>query len=470
MLERYAGALQFQAGIRHHMDRYADSTVMAEGFMESLVQGSGLGEIEPIFQSFISQPGVPLLSVALNCSEGKNPNLAVQQSRYAPLGSSIDPDASLWQIPICIRVSRGGVFTSNCTLLVEKEMQIDLGDDSCPDYVHPNADGAGYYRFSLDESGWHSLIENAENLTAAEALSLADSLDAAFSSGEVSSESYLYGLAVLVNHEDWGVADAATSYFEGVTNIIEANRLGVLEEAFRGIVGPRFRALDPDQDTQSRLLYRRLLRFMIVTAKDPSLRGPLAEQAAEVIGLDGDSDPASAPADQLETILSVGVQDMGEPFFNLLMKQATESQDPAFREAATGALARVENPVLVRKLQSAVLTGRFTGTEMVGIVFRQMARVKTTELTYAFVIENADTLIEMVPETFRSSTFPALGKFLCSNEQANGWHDFITLHGDQLPGYERSLAQATESVRLCAALRDRSASDLLVAAGRYAGG
>jgi alanyl aminopeptidase len=265
---------------------------MAEGFMESLVQGSELGEIEPVFQSFISQPGVPLVSVALSCLNGKNPNLAVRQSRYAPLGSTIDPDASLWQIPICISAARGGVVTSKCTLLVEKEMLIDLGDDKCPDYVHPNADGAGYYRFALDDSGWRSLIENAGNLTAAEALSLADSLDAAFSSGTVSAESYLYGLAALVNHKTWDVADAATSYFEGVTNIIERDRLGVLEAAFRGIVGPRFRALDPGQDNQSRLLYRRLLRFMIVMAKDPSLREPLARQAAESIGLDGDPDPS----------------------------------------------------------------------------------------------------------------------------------------------------------------------------------
>ena len=67
------------------------------------------------------------------------------------------------------------------------------------------------------------------------------------------------------------------------------------------------------------------------------MREPLARQAAASIGLYGDPDPSAAPADQLQTILSVGVQDIGEPFFKLLLEQAIASEEPAFRNAAIGA-------------------------------------------------------------------------------------------------------------------------------------
>jgi alanyl aminopeptidase len=114
-----------------------------------------------------------------------------------------------------------------------------------------------------------------------------------------------------------------------------------------------------------------------------------------------------------------------------------------------------------------VLAGDFKGTEMLQIVNRQMARAATTELTYAWVRENDATIIERIPETFRSSTFTGFGSAFCSNERADDWQAFIESHADKLPGYERSLAQATESVRLCAGLREASEDDLLAAFAEY---
>ncbi|MBQ74774.1 MAG: hypothetical protein CMQ20_07080 [Gammaproteobacteria bacterium] len=467
MLEQYAGKAQFQKGIRYHMDRYADGTAMAEGFMESLVQGSELGEIEPIFQSYISQPGVPLVSIALACEDNQNPRLLVRQTRYAPLGSGIDAGAQQWQIPICIKTVLGGVATSECSLLDKKEREIDLGPSPCPDYVHPNANGRGYYRFSLDEESWSNLLVNSSQLTAAEALVMIDSLDAAFRAGKVSAKTYFNGLATLLNHEAWDVADTVTKYFERITNIVEADQMQVLENALRKVVGPRFEKLENISDTSSDLLQKRLQRFMIVIAKDPTLRKSLASKAAARIGLGGDPDETAAPASQLETIFSVGVQDLGEPFFNLLLERMLASEDPSFRDSAVGALARVEDPVLVKKLQEEVLNGGFRAMEKVGIVFRQMARSATRELTYAWILENSQEVIDMVPESFRSETISVIGSSFCTESGAVEWQRFIASNGDRLPGYERSLAQATESIRLCAALRMNSAADILSAAGDF---
>jgi hypothetical protein len=86
------------------------------------------------------------------------------------------------------------------------------------------------------------------------------------------------------------------------------------------------------------------------------------------------------------------VQDIGERFFDLLLEQAQTHEDPAFRAAARGALARVEDAELVRKLQAALLEGKFQGSDFLGIVFRQMAREVTTELTYEWLTENYDAI------------------------------------------------------------------------------
>src|SRR6478672_1033484 len=47
----------------------------------------------------------------------------------------------------------------------------------------PNANGAGYYRFRLDDAGWDALIAAAPTLPGREALAFADSLWADFAAG-----------------------------------------------------------------------------------------------------------------------------------------------------------------------------------------------------------------------------------------------------------------------------------------------
>ncbi len=381
MLERYVGEDKFQAGVRLHIDRHSDRNATAEDFIASLAEGTERMEIEAAFKSYIEQPGVPLLSVSLDCEDEQNPRLNVRQARYAPLGSTIDPDAGEWQVPMCIGFTVDGESKSTCTLLSDREQSISLDAPSCPTQVHPNADGAGYYRFSLDGAGWQRLLANALSLAPAEALVLADSLDAGFRAGMVSAATYVSGMAMLAGHEAWDVADAVTDYFESIADVVEPSQLESVQQAFRDIVRPRFAKLADASDPGSKLLQQRMQRFLIVAAKDPDMRLPMAKQAAAIIGFESDADPSAAPASQHETILSVGVQDLGEPFFDLLIEKAAASEDPQFRDAATGALARVEDPMLVKKLQKAALAGTFKGTEFRSIVRRQMVRQATTELT-----------------------------------------------------------------------------------------
>ena len=127
----------------------------------------------------------------------------------------------------------------------------------------------------------------------------------------------------------------------------------------------------------------------------------------------------------------------------------------------------MEDPSLVRKLQAAVLEGKFEGSEFLGIVFRQMAREATTELTYAWLRENYDAIAGRLPDSYRARALPAFGSAFCSAERADEWQAFIEARAEQLPGYERSLAQAIETVRLCAALRDAKAAELVTAFRNY---
>jgi alanyl aminopeptidase len=129
-----------------------------------------------------------------------------------------------------------------------------------------------------------------------------------------------------------------------------------------------------------------------------------------------------------------------------------------------GALARVEEPARVKKLQTALLDDpRFKGTEFTRVLFRQMVRSRTTELTYQWFKANDTVILAKLPETFRPTLVPALGQAFCTEAQATEWSAFISSHEQELPGHERSLAQVTESINLCAALRLARGDELVAA-------
>ena len=175
----------------------------------------------------------------------------------------------------------------------------------------------------------------------------------------------------------------------------------------------------------------------------------------------------AAPGNQLQTILSVGVQDLGETFFDLLLETAKTSEDPAFRIAATGALARVEDPALVKKLQGALLAGEFSNIERARIMQRQMIRTATTQSTFDWMRANDEQIISLIPEAFRSRFVLGFGGSFCDSEKATEWQAFIESHADSFPGYERPLAQATEQNQLCSALKQARAGELISTFASY---
>ena len=270
-------------------------------------------------------------------------------------------------------------------------------------------------------------------------------------------------MVALINHDAWDVSDSGFSHLEGISDLLEAEELGPVLEAFREIAKPRWTRLEGEDGHDSELLNSRLQRFLMVVARDQDMRAPMAAKAAARVGMDGAPDPAAVDAAELETVLSIGVQDLGQPFFDKLMELALASEDRAFRNDALGALARAEDPALAAKLQDLILSGQLQGYEPLFMMTRQMARAATTDLTHAWLLENNTAVFALIPEQFRARVIAGLGAFFCSNEQADEWEAYILQRADELPGYERPLAQATETARLCAALREESALDLVAA-------
>jgi alanyl aminopeptidase len=467
MLENYIGEEAFREGVRRHMARFPHGVANSDDFVTSMAEGSGHPEIAGAFRSFIDQPGVPLVEARLQCPIDAPPRVQVSQSRYLPLGSAITTEEQSWQLPICVSHWGDSGRGRTCALVSVSEDLIELDTPSCPESVHPNAEGAGYYRFSLDESGWTTLIATASSLTPNEALAAVDSLDAGFRAGVISADIFVDGLVAFAARPEWDVASAVSSRLVSIGAILDTGQYSVLRGLLKATFRPRLLDLEQDDSDNALLARASLYNLLALTAEDETIRADLAALAAERIGYGGSAPDADAiEPDFLDTALSVGVHEFGESFFDMLFAVVETTSDAAFRQAALNALARAEDISLARRLREMLRDGDIRGEEALRMLRIQLARRATRLDAWDWVKANADSVISMTPETFRSSSIPSFGQSFCTTELGVDLSNFVAANAEALPGHERSLAQIQEQIGLCDSLRGARADELYAAINR----
>ncbi|MEZ5914986.1 MAG: M1 family metallopeptidase [Parvularculaceae bacterium] len=316
MFESYLGESAFRAGVRTHMERFPYGTATSDDFMRSLADGSGRPEVIPAFRSFIDQPGLPLLSVRLDC-EG-DPKLEISQKRYAPLGSEIDTDKT-WKVPMCAATGDANGRKSVCGLVDRKTVVIPIGaaadgSVSCPAYVVPNGDGSGYFRFTLDEAG-AALARAAAGLTAAQGASTLTQSRRRLPRRRLERESaYLDGVAALSRHAAWDVVSAVMDDYETLDRYCARMMKRAPVKATRANFSAMI-DLGEGTDLLTVLLRSAITRFMAIVALDPDVRADLLGDARRYIGLMRLT--RTLPRlDFVETGLSVGVQEDGARHFS----------------------------------------------------------------------------------------------------------------------------------------------------------
>ena len=157
MFEKWAGAPQFRKGVQLYLKRHAWGNATAFGFPAGRGEGAGK-DMAAAFSTFLDQPGVPVVSVALRCGQG-GASLALAQKRFLPLGSPGAPPAT-WQIPVCVRYDGPGQAARQCTLLASPAFDMKLATAACPAWVEVNAGESGYYLVNYQGGLLNALLED----------------------------------------------------------------------------------------------------------------------------------------------------------------------------------------------------------------------------------------------------------------------------------------------------------------------
>ena len=479
MFEQYYGADVFQKGVRLYLQRHAWGSATAEDFVRALADASGKADGIAAFKSFLNQPGVPILRTALACR--KEATVDVRQSRYLRQPRLTDTNQrwwsaldrpredQTWQVPLCIAKGDGQTRSQTCKLMTDRAASVRLGPQ-CPTWFLPNANGAGYWRFTLDDAGWKGLIAARDQLTETEVLAAVGSLDAAFTSGDMETADFLTRVRALLATPRggdampvaWDVAAEAVGRLQWIRNVLadEGTRPAV-EALLREIYGPWAHHLGIDATSdldrrfpvQASLLRPTAISAAAVSGRDPALRAALAARAMTYLGMNGDGriHPDAIDPDLVASALTVAVQDNGAAVARKIIELLRGERNGTTRWRLLTALTRATDPAVAAEVRALAFDPMLRINEVPAVVFGGLAQRETRAAAWEGYKVNFDAIAARLP-VWNRADMAGVGAQFCTAKERDDFRRFFQSRLKDIPGARRTYASALEQSEACITL------------------
>jgi alanyl aminopeptidase len=451
MFESYMGREKFRTGIHRYLTSHAWKNATSAEFLAALAGDDT--HIAPAFSTFLDQPGVPLVTAALDCSGGAA-TLKLSQQRFLPLGSTGSAD-EIWQIPLCVRYPAGEREARQCKLLSQKSAQLQLRQaGGCPAWVEANAGAAGYYFGLYEGSLLDALLkDDAKVLTLAEKVALVGNLALLTRNGKIALGRALALAPSLAQDPDRQVVTKTMEITTGLQdNLVPEGLLPRYRQYLSDVYGARARDLGwkakARESEDARLLRPALLSVIAHQAEDAEV---IAQ--AKKLALAWLDDHKAVDPDMLGVVLTSAARHGDRDLFDRMRAAAKKEKEENFRRNLLFSLGMFQDPEIIKVALPIVLTDEFDIRESLDILFGPAQRRQTRDFAYDFVKQNWDRLIAKLP-TDSGSYLPYVAGGYCDAQHRQDVQNFFSGRSTKYTGGPRILTQVLEGVDLCIAYKN----------------
>ena len=448
MYEQWLSPSVFQAGISRYLQKHEWKNATASDLWNALGEAAGT-DVGKSMSTFLDQPGVPLVT----CDLLPDGRVVLSQKRFWNHNHA-GSDRSQWIIPVALRYSDGQSVGSMTVLLTEPTQTITVPTGAATQWVLPNGDARGYYRWFVPAAMMQRLAQlPRETLSARERIGFVLNLTALLEAGLVHGDEYLRALTLFANDPEPEVVRAVT---EGIDYVHVAFRLPGNDAAFQRYVRSTLRpALDhigldvrPGEPEAASELRPMLLRRLAESGRDEgvlahceslarsyclaasAVDGSLADIAVRVSALRGDSALFAEYAQRFETA-------------------ATATERRRFLEALGNFRS---HPLMLRGLAYA-LSGPMRAQELLQIPQTAAEVPEFQEEVYLWMTSNYDAIADRMPAKFAIYLPYFAGG--CSLKRLDSAEAFFGEPRHRPAGTEQELAQVSDQVQDCVSLRQR---------------
>jgi alanyl aminopeptidase len=318
--------------------------------------------------------------------------------------------------------------------------------------VMPNEAGLSYYRMRPQGDLLPHLLASANKvLTLPERVTLVGDVNALVASGEVQKGVALDLVATLARDKSRHIVDASINVVASIDEMVPAKLRPNYQRFVRKLYQARAHELGwrahPGEDDNIKQLRRSLLELVANVGGDAEL----IKQATELTWKWLDAHAAVDP-EIVSGILAVASRHGDQKLFDRLHADARKAGDRVERERLLGAMGGFVDPKVVSQSLAIILSDEFELREATGILTGALREPRTRELAYQFVKDHFDEISNKLPQMYRpylAFTFVAL----CDDARKAEIQAFFGPRIEKLDGGPRILAQALETLGLCAVQR-----------------
>ncbi|HEV7241625.1 MAG TPA: M1 family metallopeptidase [Thermoanaerobaculia bacterium] len=457
MIESLIGEEAMRKGVSSYLKRHAWGNTTYHDFAEAITEVSSQ-PVDEILESFVDQPGVPLLHVSSTCENGET-LLTVEQERY--FDDPVDRTGSgdqRWTLPVCFG-SGGYVDQVKRECRVMRERKETLRAPGCGAPLFLNAGGSGYYIVEHSLAMLDALSASVSTLGPAEKIVLLRDEWNLVRSARRPVGSYLALAEAMRGEREPIVVTNVINKFAAVRENIAADADRPAFEAWvRSYVQPIVKELGwspkSGESSDQRDLRAEALATLLIAGNDLSV----AREARKLVERNLAGKLTLDP--QLrKTLIMIAAREGDAALYDRLLKAQRNAVTPDDQYLFRFALAAFRNPELRRRTFEWTLTDEMrnqdAGWLMGNVVY---ARYGTDRAgSWRWIEENWPRIQKKVPEPMQGDVVAAAG-VLCDRESLARVKAFIEAH--PVPSAERRNAQSLERIAQCAALKEIQSTKL----------
>ncbi len=457
MFESWVGEEPFKRGVREYIAAHAGGSATSEDFFRAIGKAAGRGDVAvEALRSFVDQPGIPLVDVALSCERGAAA-LRVGQKRFAGLGQNIG--GQKWTTPACFTYRAGGKTAKQC-MEIRGDATLPLNAASCPDWIVGNADGAGHWVARYDAALSRKLEERVVDVPEAEAVALAGDTELLVNSGLMSRDQGFRLANAFLRHPAVGVRHGAIAFLESQREeMLNGSQRQARQTLLVSYVHPMARSLGwldrPNDDLATQELRSAVMTYAARMPGGEPLRMPARDLAMRWI-----ADRAAVPASSVPAVLQTAARFADAATFERMESALASTHEQHERVLLYAAMSAVRDPALRGRVFDLALRDQKAGglepSEALELFEKVLYDDANRGPGFTWVRDHWDAIVAKLPPETAVRLIRPLGG-LCTRRERQEFAGFFQPRIEAMRGGPIKYLQALETMDVCIASASASA-------------
>jgi aminopeptidase N len=454
MVEAYVGPEVFRKAVNAYLAKHAYGNATAEDFWNQVAATSGK-PVDKIMAGFTEQSGAPLVTVKTAC-QGNTTQVTLSQERYFANAAKFAAGSSeLWQIPVNLRAA--GSKESAYRLLTQRSQTFEL--PGCSPWVYANAGGRGHYRGSYESAALAKMGTELEtSFSPEERIHFLGDAWAMMRVGRLSIGDYLATLEKLQAERSRAVVEVMLARIPQIHDslVAPADRPAFekwVRNFLRPIANDLGEAPAPGESDDRRGLRTDVLGTLTAYGRDPQL---LAKARAVVEAYM--KDPTSVDPAFAGNALAISAFEGDAALYDKYVEHLKTPKTPEEYANYMGAIGQFRDPALTKRTFDLFLSPVVKNQDLF-YLFGPLTNSDSDTQAAAWKLFKADfKAIQEKAGPGLGPGFAQVAGVFCDAKLRDDSQQFIAALN--LPGAERPLQNAKDTVNACIELRSLQQANL----------